>query len=59
MSISDSRFERNNNRFEGGALMAENNAVVTLERSIFVNNFIDIQGPGPGSGGAVVVSGST
>eukprot|EP00903_Cladosiphon_okamuranus_P009052 g8654.t1 len=59
LSISDSHFEGNNNRFSGGAFIAEENAVVTMEGSTFVNNYIDIQGPGPGSGGAVVVSGST
>lgn len=59
MSISDSLFDGNNNRFEGGAFMAEDDAVVTLERSTFINNFLDVQQDGPGSGGAMVVAGST
>lgn len=59
MAISDSLFEGNHNLFEGGALLAEDDAVVSLERTTFVNNFIEIQGNGAGSGGAVVVARST
>lgn len=59
LSISDSLFEGNNNRFRGGAIMAEDDAIVTLERTTFVNNFLDVQQDGAGSGGAVVVARST
>ena len=59
VSISDSLFRGNNNRFEGGALSAENNAAVTLERVAFVDNFLDVQQSGAGSGGAVIVARST
>ena len=59
VSIYDSLFDGNSNRFEGGALGAEANAVVTLEKTTFINNFVDIQGYDPGSGGAVVVARST
>lgn len=57
--MSDCLFESNSGSFEGGALYLQEDAAVTLKRSTFRGNYIDIGQTGGGSGGGISARGAT